>query len=156
MVAGLPTDRFTFAGFPPTASKARMAFLQELAPQQATVILYESPKRIHQLLKDAVVSHGELRKAVLCRELTKRFEEVVRGTLAEIQKAIATRDLKGEIVLLLDRALVATASPAAITDAMRAALAEMSLKDAADAVSKALLVPRRDAYQIGLAMGKAR
>jgi 16S rRNA (cytidine1402-2'-O)-methyltransferase len=156
MVSGLPTDRFTFAGFPPTTAKARLAFLQELAPQQATVILYESPKRIHALLRDTVITHGEGRKAVLCRELTKRFEEVLRGRLGEIQAAVAARELKGEIVLLLDRAPVAVASTASLQDAMRDAMSELSLKDAADAVSKALSVPRRDVYQIGLALVKAR
>jgi 16S rRNA (cytidine1402-2'-O)-methyltransferase len=154
MVSGLPSDRFTFAGFPPTTRKARAAFLAELAPQQATVILYESPKRIHDLLEDCVLSHGEGRRAVLCRELTKRFEEVLRGPLQDIRAAVADRDLKGEIVLLLDRAPVALAPVQVVTDALRAALQHMRLKDAADAVAQAHGLPRREVYQMGLRLGK--
>jgi 16S rRNA (cytidine1402-2'-O)-methyltransferase len=156
MVSGLPTDRFTFAGFPPTTKKARAAFLEELAPQQATVILYESPKRIHDLLRDCMVSHGLDRRAVLCRELTKRFEEVLRGNLNDIIAAVANRDLKGEIVLLLDRAPVAPASPELVTEALRAALHHMRLKDAADAIARAHGLPRREVYQMGLRMGKVQ
>lgn len=153
MVSGLPSDRFTFAGFPPTTKKARAAFLAELAPQQATVILYESPKRIHDLLSAAVVSHGDERRAVLCRELTKRFEEVLRGSLAELVAAIGDRDLKGEIVLLLDRAPVVVVSDDLIAEHLRQALRTMTLKDAAGAVASALGAPRRTVYQIGLGFG---
>ena len=117
MVAGLPTDRFLFAGFPPTTEKARATFLAELAPQQATVILYESPKRIHRLLTAVALSHGGGRRVVLCRELTKRFEEVLRGTADEVAAMVSEREMKGEIVLLLDRAPVPVASAATLTDA---------------------------------------
>jgi 16S rRNA (cytidine1402-2'-O)-methyltransferase len=154
MVSGLPTDRFTFAGFPPTTKKARETFLAELAPQQATVILYESPKRIHDLLRSCVVTHGEVRRAVLCRELTKRFEEVLRGTLNEVVAAVTGRELKGEIVLLLDRAQAALAPLEVVAAALRDALQHMRLKDAADAVSLAHGVPRREVYQMGLHLGK--
>ncbi|MGL5009401.1 MAG: 16S rRNA (cytidine(1402)-2'-O)-methyltransferase, partial [Paracoccaceae bacterium] len=119
MVAGLPTDRFLFAGFPPTTEKARVGFLAELAPLQATVVVYESPKRIHRLLASALETHGADRNAVLCRELTKKFEEVLRGTLAEIAAAVAERELKGEIVLLLDRAPPPEASAVSIADELR-------------------------------------
>jgi 16S rRNA (cytidine1402-2'-O)-methyltransferase len=155
MVAGLPTDRFTFAGFPPTTEKARVTFLTELAAQQATVILYESPKRIHKLLASLVVSHGGDRRAVLCRELTKRFEEVLRGTVSELAALIADRDVKGEIVLLLDRGQVKAASEATLADALRVALQHMTLKDAAAAVAVDFGVSRREAYQIGLSLGDA-
>jgi 16S rRNA (cytidine1402-2'-O)-methyltransferase len=153
MVAGLPTDRFLFAGFPPTTEKARATFLAELAPQQATVILYESPKRIHRLLTAVALSHGQDRRVVLCRELTKRFEEVLRGTVQEVLAAVADRDMKGEIVLLLDRAPVKAASAATLTDALRTALQHMTLKDAAAAVAADFGVSRREAYQIGLSLG---
>jgi 16S rRNA (cytidine1402-2'-O)-methyltransferase len=153
MVAGLPTDRFTFAGFPPTTEKARAAFLAELAPQQATMILYESPKRIHKLLSAIVLSHGSDRRVVLCRELTKRFEEVLRGSAADVAAAVADREMKGEIVLLLDRAPVAAAQPDTIAEALRVALQHMTLKDAASAVAQDFGVSRREAYQIGLGLG---
>lgn len=152
MVAGLPTDRFLFAGFPPSTEKARSSFLAELAPHQATVILYESPKRVHRLLAALLVSHGGDRRAVLCRELTKRFEEVIRGTVQDLCAAIADRDMKGEIVLLLDRAAVPAASDLTISDALRVALQTMTLKDAAASVAQTYAVSRRDAYQIGLSL----
>lgn len=155
MVAGLPTDRFLFAGFPPTTEKARRTFLADLAPLQATIVMYESPKRIHRLLASAVETHGPDRNAVLCRELTKKFEEVLRGTLAEVAAAVAARELKGEIVLLLDRAPPPEPSAGTVADALRAALSTMTLKDAAAAVAKEFGVPRREAYQIGLSLTDA-
>jgi 16S rRNA (cytidine1402-2'-O)-methyltransferase len=156
MVAGLPTDRFLFAGFPPATEKARATFLAELAPYQATIILYESPKRIHRLLTALQVSHGGDRRAVLCRELTKRFEEVLRGTVDDIVAAIAERDIKGEIVLLLDRAPAKAASTLTLADALRTALQHMTLKDAAAAVAADFGVSRREAYQIGLSLDDAQ
>ncbi len=156
MVAGLPTDRFLFAGFPPTTEKARMTFLDELAPLQATVILYESPKRIHRLLRSLCSSHGDVRRAVLCRELTKRFEQVLRGTIAQIAEMIEGQDLKGEIVLLLDRAPLAAPSPAMLSYGLQEAMKTMSLKDAAETVAKSFGVARREVYQMALAMDKSR
>ena len=82
-VSGLPSDRFLFAGFPPATKAARATFLRDLVQVQATLILYESPKRVNQLLNDMSDILGAGRNAVVCRELTKRFEEVSRGTLAE-------------------------------------------------------------------------
>ncbi|MFN4102694.1 MAG: 16S rRNA (cytidine(1402)-2'-O)-methyltransferase, partial [Pararhodobacter sp.] len=101
-VGGLPTDRFCFVGFPPPQGAARKSWLKEVTAIPATLVMYESPKRIHRLL-DELGEYGA-RDAALCRELTKRFEEVIRGSVADVTAAIAGRDLKGEIVLLLGRA----------------------------------------------------
>ena len=103
MLAGLPTDRFVFAGFAPATKAARRSFLQDLAHQPATLVLYESPRRVNQILNDLCEILGEGRKMALCREMTKRFEEVIRGTVAEVRDACKDRDLKGEIVLVLGR-----------------------------------------------------
>ena len=73
-VAGLPSDRFLFAGFPPAQRSARQRFFQELKDTQATLIFYESPKRVYQMLDDLAQVMGGLRYAAVCRELTKRFE----------------------------------------------------------------------------------
>lgn len=153
-VAGLPTDRFLFAGFAPSAKAARLAFLRELAPLQATVVLYESPKRINQILDDLVQTHGAGRNAALCRELTKRFEEVTRGTLAEIQASLAGRDAKGEMVLVIDRAALERASAETLGAALDKALSEMTVKDAAAAVAEAYGLPRREVYQMALSRSK--
>lgn len=153
-VAGLPTDRFLFAGFPPAAKGARLTFLKDLAPLQATLVLYESPNRINQILDDLVQSHGEERYAAVCRELTKRFEEVTRGTLAELRAAFAGRDVKGEIVLVIDRGAQAQADAATVEQALQTAMGHMTVKDAAAAVALAYGLARRDVYQMALRRGK--
>ena len=153
-VAGLPTDRFLFAGFPPAAKAARRTFLNELAPLQATLVLYESPNRINQILDELVQTHGEGRYAAVCRELTKRFEEVSRGTLAELRVAFKDRDVKGEIVLVIDRGAEEQASAETVEQALEQAMGHMTIKDAATAVAQAYGLPRRDVYQMALKRGK--
>ena len=153
-VAGLPTDRFLFAGFPPAAKGARMTFLKELAPLQATLVLYESPNRINQILDELVQSHGAGRYAAVCRELTKRFEEVKRGTLADLRDTFAGRDVKGEIVLVIDRGAMVRASAETVEQALVQAMAQMTVKDAATAVAEAFGLPRRDVYEMALRRGK--
>lgn len=102
-VSGLPTDRFVFAGFAPPQAGARKRFLTELAEIPATVVLYESPKRVHRILGELAESLGKDRKAALCRELTKRFEEVRRGTLADLLEGLGDDAVRGEVVILIDR-----------------------------------------------------
>ena len=149
-VAGLPTDRFIFAGFAPSTKSARKAFLKELAQVQATLVLYESPKRVNQMLDEICETLGEGRKIALCRELTKRFEEVIRGTVAEVRDACASRDLKGEIVLVLDRMAEVAADAATVGAALDRAMDSMSVKDSAAAVAEAYGLPRREVYQMAL------
>ncbi|MDB5666035.1 16S rRNA (cytidine(1402)-2'-O)-methyltransferase [Cypionkella sp.] len=149
-VSGLPSDRFLFAGFPPSAKGARQTFVRELAQMQATVILYESPKRVKGLLDDLVQILGGSRKGVVCRELTKRFEEISRGTLDELADAFDGRDVKGEIVVLIDRAPEQVADAATVEQALDLALTHMTMKDAASAVAQAYGLARRDVYQLAL------
>jgi 16S rRNA (cytidine1402-2'-O)-methyltransferase len=153
-VSGLPTDRFLFAGFAPSAKAARARFLEGLSRTEATVILYESPKRIYETLCSLVQSFGEQRQAAVCRELTKRFEEVTRGSLAELVAAFAGRDVKGEIVIVLDRAVPVRAEAETIEAALEKAMESMSVKDAAGAVAEAFGLARRDVYQMALARGR--
>lgn len=152
-VSGLPSDRFLFAGFTPTAAGARRSFLEGLKDVQATVIFYESPKRINQTLEELSQSWGAMRQATVCRELTKRFEEVSRGTLGELAAAFSGRDVKGEIVLLVDRAAVVV-DAADWEAALERALKTMTVKDAAAMVAEAYDLPRRDVYQVALKRGK--
>ena len=149
-VSGLPSDRFLFAGFPPATKAARATFLRDLVQVQATLILYESPKRVNQLLNDMSDILGAGRNAVVCRELTKRFEEVTRGTLAELAAAFAGRAVKGEIVVLVDRGAVQVADAETVEQALDQALTHMTMKDAASAVAQAYGLPRRDVYQLAL------
>jgi 16S rRNA (cytidine1402-2'-O)-methyltransferase len=149
-VSGLPSDRFLFAGFAPSAKAARRSFLADLAGVQATLILYESPKRLAALLEDLAAILGGSRQAAVCREMTKRFEEILRGTLAKLASDVAARDIKGEIVVLVDRSPPAEATSESIEAALDEALQTMSVKDAASFVSQTLKVSRKIAYQIAL------
>lgn len=150
-LAGLPTDRFLFAGFPPSRAGERQKWLADLLVIPATLVLFESPKRIHDLLRTLATSSPD-RQVSICRELTKRFEEVIRGTVGEVAEALTGRDLKGEIVLVLDRAS-AGAPDFDLDTALRAALETMSIRDAADVVAGASGLPRRQVYQAALALG---
>jgi 16S rRNA (cytidine1402-2'-O)-methyltransferase len=149
-VSGLPTDRFLFAGFAPVTQSARRSFLEGLKPVQATLVFYESPKRVHALLADMVQSLGGTRQGVVCRELTKKFEEVSRGTLADLTAAFADRSPKGEIVVLVDRGKAEPADAQTLEAALEKAMLEMSMKDAAAVVAEAFGLPRREVYQLAL------
>ena len=151
-VSGLPSDRFLFAGFPPSKSGERRKFLQDLYQTQATLILYESPKRIHKLLNEMAEIWSQDRQIALCRELTKKFEEVMRGSLADVIAAIEDRALKGEIVLVIDRAEKQAADEATVIAALQARLKTARLKEAAAQVATELGLPKRDVYQLGLSL----
>jgi len=103
VVSGLPTDRFTFEGFLPAKSGKRRKRLEELHQERRTLILYESPHRLLKTLQDISEILGE-RKMVVARELTKKFEEIKRGTPEEIKKYFQKRKVKGELVLAIEGA----------------------------------------------------
>jgi len=151
-VSGLPSDKFLFAGFAPTSKGARRTWLKQVTDTEATVILYESPKRIHNLLDALCEILDPDRQIAICRELTKRFEEILRGPLAEIRDGIASRNLKGEIVLVIDRAGARQADEAEVATALREAMSRLRLKDAAAEVANTFGLPRRDVYQMGLSL----
>ena len=99
-VSGLPTDAFVFGGFLPHKTKKRRDLLEELADARGTLIFYESPHRISETLKDIHEVLGD-RKIALTRELTKVYEEIIRGRVSEIQIQTGERKLKGEITLVI-------------------------------------------------------
>ncbi|MGE4063880.1 MAG: 16S rRNA (cytidine(1402)-2'-O)-methyltransferase [Rhodospirillaceae bacterium] len=154
VVAALPTDRVMFAGFLPQKTAARRASLMELKALKATLVFYESAQRLQETLTDL---HGVLgpRPAAVCRELTKLYEEVRRGTLAELSAAYdAGGAPKGEIVIVVGGAADAAATAEEIDAALRRALATMTVRDAADAIAEAFGEPRRRVYQRALELGK--
>ncbi|MEL7175592.1 MAG: 16S rRNA (cytidine(1402)-2'-O)-methyltransferase [Pseudomonadota bacterium] len=153
-VAGLPSDRFFFAGFAPSSKSHRQTWLSDLREISGTLVLYESPKRLHGLLTDARDSLGQDRLAVICRELTKKFQEVARGTLASLSDDFQSRAVKGEVVVLIDRPGKVAAGEKDIEAALKDALQNHSVKDAATVVAGALSVPRREVYQMALELGK--
>lgn len=149
-LAGLPTDHFFFAGFLPNASGRRKTALQEVAQVPGTLIFYESPKRIAAMLRDAALVLGGDRRAAVCREITKKFEEVLRGTLDELALICAERTLKGEIVVVIDRAGLPNVDEVDLDSALQDALQGLSVRDAADKVSADLRLKRRQVYQRAL------
>jgi len=147
--SGLPSDRFTFAGFPPSAAGARRKFLEKLSDQAGTIILYESARRLGATLAAASETLGPDREAAVCRELTKKFEEVQRGTLDALAAHYSDTPPKGEIVICIGEGST-TVDPAELEAALRKAMKTQSLKDAAREVADRFGVSRRDLYQLGL------
>ncbi|RBW52306.1 16S rRNA (cytidine(1402)-2'-O)-methyltransferase [Ruegeria sp. A3M17] len=153
-LAGLPTDAFFFAGFLPNASGARRSRIEALRDVPGTLVFYESPKRVAACLSDLAIVLGNDRQAAMCRELTKKFEEVRRGTLEELAADLQGQTVKGEIVLLVDRGHSETVNESDVEEALKRALETHSVRDAADLVSEMYKLPRRPIYQKALKLGK--
>lgn len=153
-LAGLPTDAFFFAGFLPNTSSARKARLEALRGVPGSLVFYESPKRVAACLKDMAEVLGGDRAGAMCRELTKKFEEIRRGSLDELAESLGQKAVKGEIVLVVDRSRSVPVSEIDIETDLREALENHSVKDAADLVSKMHETPRRAVYQMALKLGK--
>ncbi|MFO1169167.1 MAG: 16S rRNA (cytidine(1402)-2'-O)-methyltransferase [Rhodoblastus sp.] len=158
VVAGLPTDRFFFEGFLPPKSAARRARLAELAAIPGTLVFFESARRVAETLADCAAVLGH-REAAVARELTKHFESVRRGALAELAQEIASGEpLRGEIVLLIGppSADAAEVSEASLDERLRAAMAKNSVKDAAAIVAGETGQPRRRVYARALQLAGER
>ncbi|MDJ0859027.1 MAG: 16S rRNA (cytidine(1402)-2'-O)-methyltransferase [Dinoroseobacter sp.] len=153
-LAGLPTDQFFFAGFLPSAKSARRKALTGLASVPGTLVFYESPNRIAKCLADMVELLGQDRQAAICRELTKKFEEIVPGTLRSLNERTETARWKGEIVVLVGEGPPKVTTAEELDSDLQAALAEMSMKDAVAAVTEATGLPRRKVYRRALELLK--
>lgn len=150
-VGGLPTDRFFFAGFLPPKSAARQTALQALEDIPGTLVFYESPNRLGAMLRDASEVLGP-RRAAVCRELTKRFEEVQDGSLADLAVTVEGNPPKGEIVVLVDRKAKSGLSVEELQERLAEAMETMSLKSAVKSVSEEAGVARKLVYQMALQM----
>jgi 16S rRNA (cytidine1402-2'-O)-methyltransferase len=150
-VAGLPTDRFLFAGFPPVKTAARRAFLEDLAGLRATLVFYEGGSRLADSLKTMAEVFGP-RPASVARELTKLHETVIRGPLNELAADPRLAAPKGEIVVLVGGAHAEAASPEQADAALAEALERLPPAAAAAEVARALKLPRRDVYARALAL----
>ncbi len=148
-VAGLPTDRFLFAGFLPATANARRNALEDLREVPATLVFYESPARVAAMLADAAQVLGA-RDAALCRELTKKFEEIRRGTQPDLAQGCHDRPPKGEIVVVVDRKRSEKISDSDLDTKLRQAMQSLSLRDAADLVAAETGLARRQVYQRAL------
>jgi len=149
VISGLPSARFVVEGFLPRSGRVRARRLDELAAERRTTVLYEAPHRIVRTLEDLTAVCGPDRPVTIVRELTKRFEEVVRSTLGSIDVG----EPRGEYVVVLGGAIDDEAPPddETIREAVRVQLdAGAGTNDAASTVAKALGIPKRQAYSIAL------
>jgi 16S rRNA (cytidine1402-2'-O)-methyltransferase len=145
-LSGLPTDRFLFAGFLPAKAGARATAIAELAGVRATLVLYESGPRLAASLAALAAGLGD-RDAAVAREISKRFEECVTGTLASLAARYTGAAPRGEIVITIAApGEVPPADAASLDAALVAALARATLKTAVADVSTALGLPRGDVY----------
>jgi 16S rRNA (cytidine1402-2'-O)-methyltransferase len=128
-VSGLPSDRFCFEGFAPRKHSARVSWLATLATEQRTCVFFESPRRLADCLRDAVEALGPSRRAVVCRELTKTHEEIVRGSLAELADW-AAEGVLGEITVVLAGAVPRADTPALVAEVNALVDAGARVKDA--------------------------
>jgi 16S rRNA (cytidine1402-2'-O)-methyltransferase len=145
-LAGLPTDRFLFAGFLPAKAKARSDAIEELAGVRATLVFYESGPRLAGTL-DALAAELGPREAAVAREISKLHEECVTGTLPELAERYADAAPKGEIVIVVGPPAASEgASEAELDSALEETLARLSPSRAAAEVAERLGVPRRRAY----------
>lgn len=150
-ISGLPTDRFTFEGFLPRKPGERRSTLRAVAAESRTMIFFESPSRLASTLVDMGAAFGDERRIAVCRELTKMYEEVRRGTASELAEW-AEAGVKGEIVIVVEGAVPIAAS-AEDAGAQVQALVDsgMRLKDACAEVAAATGLSSRDLYQQALA-----
>ena len=154
-LAGLATDSFYFDGFLPSGKSARRARLEKLSGICATLIFYESSRRVGAMLQDACDVLGPYRNAAYCRELTKKFEEVQRGSLQDLRDMVEDKEPKGECVVLVGKATQQKKmNDEEVLSAIQDALEVMSLRDASQLVAEALGAPRREIYQKALKLTK--
>ncbi len=144
-ICGLPTDRFLFSGFLPSKAKARGDALAAVATIPATLVFYESGPRLGATLKAMAQILGD-REVAVARELTKKFEEVVTGTLPELAARYVEIEAKGEIVLIVGPPLAAAVDVGDVDGALAEALKTMPVSKAAGAIAKRFGLERSDIY----------
>lgn len=153
IVSGLPTTHLAFDGFLPRSGSERAALLQQLATDTRTVVLYEAPHRLARTVEDLFAVCGPNRHIVLCREITKLHEETWRGTLAEAQVMVSTREPRGEYVIVIApfQETVADITDDDIAAALRQCITDgLSKKSAVDAVAQQLGIARNRVYRVSL------
>jgi 16S rRNA (cytidine1402-2'-O)-methyltransferase len=153
--SGIATDKFLFAGFLPSRGTERRRAIRELEAVPATLVFFEAPSRLAEALADLAALLGP-RPAAVARELTKLYEEIKRGTLAELAAAYENADVKGEIAIVVSppHAETAVANEEALDTQLSEALKRHPVKDAAAIVAAALGLPRREVYARALELKK--
>ena len=148
-LSGLPTDRFTFEGFLPRTSGGRSAQLEKLRFEERTMVFFEAPHRLVDFLKDAQSIFGSERDGAICREMTKRYEEIKRGNLSELNAWASNREILGEITVVIAGAQLGAQE--STTDSMVARVREfegagMDRKSAIAAVAEEFSIAKRIVY----------
>lgn len=159
VASGLPTERFAFLGFPPRGGTERERWMEEAGELPFTVVAYESPLRLVATLREWVERGLGDRPAAVCRELTKRFEETVRGTVRELAELYAGEEVRGEVTIVLGGAgeagwEVRRAEAVRLAEEMLAA--GRSSRDIVRRLTDELGVPRNEAYAMSLAPTEER
>lgn len=156
-VSGLPTDRFCFEGFLPRKPEQRRRRLAELASEPRTMVFFEAPHRLAEVLAAAASQWGEDRQAVVCRELTKTHEEIVRGTVGELRDW-AVAGVRGEITLVVAGASGGATDPdTAVAEVLARVRAGDKLSAVVAEVAAITGLPRKQLYELSLAArGDAR
>lgn len=153
-VAGLPTDRFTFVGFPPTKSSARSTLLNSYAGQTETLIFYDASRRLKSAIAAMQESFGPDRQAVIALELTKKFERTLHGTLNELESALDEATLKGEAVIVVAGAKTESVDDTLWQEALVAAIETQPLRSAVDEITETFSLKRKQVYNAALALKK--
>jgi 16S rRNA (cytidine1402-2'-O)-methyltransferase len=149
VASGLPLERFTFFGFVPRKGRERAEIMAEIVDSRWTVVLFEAPSRVAATLEGLVEAGAGERHAVVARELTKRFEEFKRGSVAELAGVYGKADPKGEVVLVIAGAEARTVSESELNDAAKKLRASgKSPRDVMDYLVSALGASRNTAYRI--------
>lgn len=151
-ISGLPTDAFVFEGFLPSKKTARLKKLREISTWDHTIIFFEAPHRLTATLIDMKEILGD-RRIVLTRELTKVFEEVIRGSVSEVIDIIGSRRLKGEITIIVEGARIEDEGEViSLEDYLKMLIEEkgLSLKDAVSRASRDLDIPKNRVYKEAL------
>lgn len=147
VTAGLPNDAFLFAGFLPSKDKARRERFQSLGAVPATLIFFESPNRLAASLAAAANVLGGDRPAAVCRELTKSYEEIRRGTLAELAESYREETVRGEIVLLIGPGEAPVPETGDVAALLAQLAAELPAGQAATEAARLTGLPRKDLYR---------
>ena len=156
-LSGLPTDRFSFEGFPPRTAGARLATFEKLRFEERTMVFFEAPHRLLDSLKNAVQVFGADREAAICREMTKRYEESIRGTLSELFAWADSNGVLGEITLVIAGAVVDSAARTGSDMVVRVRefeAAGMDRKSAIAAVAEEFTIAKRLVYAAVVAASK--
>ncbi len=154
-VSGLPTDRFTFEGFLPSSPRKRRVALEKMRYRKPTMIIYESPRRLKATLQDLVEIFGQ-RKVVIARELTKIYEEILRGTALEVSDNLKNRELKGEITIIISGSDGSEEEGMAIEEEIKLYRKSLNLplKDLIAIISEERGISKREVYQSSLKLRK--